>query len=177
MIQIRFLFKAIDLDHSLPCDSTAKLNECIQRRKCALEAEHKLLNIKAFIRTIAHSSTHQYLPFPSAKADRAIASAKESIVVEFFHASRAESLRARLSGVAGQLQRRERELKTLMNELEDESRLFYAMQIISKASKTSFSDFEDVIEVAVAVAEPLVDCQGGRLLPLFYEQVDVCSHV
>ena len=68
-------------------------------------------------------------------------------------------------------------MKDLVGELKDESSLFFAMKIISKTSKGSFSDFEDVIQVAVAVSEPLVERQGNQTLPLFYEQIDVCSHL
>jgi hypothetical protein len=54
-------------------------------------------------------------------------------------------LRGQLINLDNNLSKRERELKLLVNQLKDETSQFYAMQIISKTSKTSFSEFDDTI--------------------------------
>lgn len=69
--------------------------------------------------------------------------------------------------VNDQLSRKEKELKGLMSELKDESNLFYVAGIISKATKRSFSDLQDVIDIGIIVSEPLVDCSRGYPHPLF----------
>lgn len=90
-LKIRFLFKALDLDRTITSPPHPSLiNEAIQLRKCSIEAEHKVINLKVYLRVAAPSGSFKYSALSSPAGEQLISAAREgsTLVVEFFHGSR-----------------------------------------------------------------------------------------
>lgn len=90
-------------------------------------------DLKAYIKK---EGAQPYIPIRSTNTiENYLKNAKECIVVEFFHGKSSESIKAKLKGIDSNLEKREKELKYIISELNEFS-LYNPMGVISKASKS-----------------------------------------
>lgn len=90
-------------------------------------------DLKAFIKK---EGAQPYIPIrPINTIEKYLENAKECIAVEFFYGKSSESIKEKLKGIDSNLEKREKELKYIISELNEFS-LFNPMGVISKASKS-----------------------------------------
>lgn len=65
----------------------------------------------------------------------------------------------------------------MVNELKDEASQMYAMEIISKTSRSYSVDVEHAIDIILVVSDPLVHFHSDEAHPIYNDEVNITSHI